>query len=203
MWYDWLKSTQVSRQARCSSRQLVNSGGTTGIDVRSGLRIAQQCDRVAGRVDHVLETLLTHSLSFESLDSTAPATRAARLRPALRASPTSPAGAHADTCSSCAKPQSVPAITFSRPTSFANRTIRSATSRGCSTRRRVMRHDARDQIFPAGSFTFSHTRHSCSCRTLAASIEYAPARTFSISGRIASSGASATCGTCQLPKQTW
>jgi hypothetical protein len=32
-----------------------------------------------------------------------------------------------------AKPQSVPAITFSRPTSLAKVTMRSATSRGCST----------------------------------------------------------------------
>ena len=32
-----------------------------------------------------------------------------------------------------AKPQSVPAITFSRPTSLAKRTMRSATRRGCST----------------------------------------------------------------------
>ena len=37
------------------------------------------------------------------------------------------------TSSPCAKPQSVPAITFSRPTSRAKRTIRSATRRGCST----------------------------------------------------------------------
>ena len=33
----------------------------------------------------------------------------------------------------CANPQSVPPITFSRPTSFASRTSRSATSSGCST----------------------------------------------------------------------
>src|SRR5262245_19895754 len=30
MWYDWLKRTQVVCQARCSSRQFVNSGGTPG-----------------------------------------------------------------------------------------------------------------------------------------------------------------------------
>ena len=30
MWCDWSNSTAVSRQARCSSRQLVNSVGTTG-----------------------------------------------------------------------------------------------------------------------------------------------------------------------------
>ena len=56
--------------------------------------------------------------------------------------------------------------------------------------------------FPGGSFTDCQTRHSCSCRTLAASIEYAPARTLKTRSTIASSGASATWGTCQLPKQT-
>ena len=30
MWCDWSKSTAVSRQARCSRRQLENSAGTTG-----------------------------------------------------------------------------------------------------------------------------------------------------------------------------
>src|ERR687895_2626452 len=30
MWNDWSKRTQVSCQARCSSRQFVNSGGTPG-----------------------------------------------------------------------------------------------------------------------------------------------------------------------------
>ena len=30
MWCDWSKSTTNSRHARCSSRQLVNSFGTTG-----------------------------------------------------------------------------------------------------------------------------------------------------------------------------
>ena len=30
MWCDWSKSTAVSRQARCSRRQFVNSAATTG-----------------------------------------------------------------------------------------------------------------------------------------------------------------------------
>ncbi len=30
MWCDWSNSTAVSRQARCSRRQLVNSAATTG-----------------------------------------------------------------------------------------------------------------------------------------------------------------------------
>ena len=30
MWWDWSKSTAVSRHAFCSRRQLVNSDGTTG-----------------------------------------------------------------------------------------------------------------------------------------------------------------------------
>ena len=44
-----------------------------------------------------------------------------------------------------AKPQSVPAITFSRPTSLANVTMRSATSARVLDGRGVMRDDARDQ----------------------------------------------------------
>ena len=55
-----------------------------------------------------------------------------RPRPAPRASPT---GSRVDALEKApwAKPQSVPAITFSRPTSFASRTSRWATSSGCST----------------------------------------------------------------------
>jgi hypothetical protein len=41
-------------------------GGDDRVDVRPGLRIAQQLNRIAGSVDHILETLLTHSLSFMS-----------------------------------------------------------------------------------------------------------------------------------------
>ena len=72
----------------------------------------------------------------------------------------------------CAKPQSVPAITFSRPTRFAKVTMRSATSRGCSTVGGVMRDDARYQdLAGTAASTFSHTCHSCSWRGFAASIE--------------------------------
>ena len=38
--------------------------GDDRVDVRSGLRIAQQFDRTAGGVQHVLEALVTHSVSF-------------------------------------------------------------------------------------------------------------------------------------------
>ena len=46
-----------------------------------------------------------------------------------------------------AKPQSVPAMTRSRPTILASRTMRSATSSGCSTMTRGMRDAARHQHF--------------------------------------------------------
>src|SRR5215470_11601968 len=79
-----------------------------------------------------------------------------------------------------AKPQSAPAMTFSRPTTFANRTMRWATSSGCSTSTVDWVMVPGISTASAGSFTVSHTRHSCSCRGFAASNEYAPARIFSI-----------------------
>ena len=60
MWYDWLKRTQVSCQARCSSRQFVNSGGTPGKTFGPGLRVAEQLDRALGRRQQVFQTPLTH-----------------------------------------------------------------------------------------------------------------------------------------------
>ena len=61
----------------------------------------------------------------------------------------------------CAKPQSVPPITFSRPAIFAKRTRRSATSSGMLDDIGGVADHARNQILPGASFTFSHTRHSC------------------------------------------
>ena len=55
-------------------------------------------------------------------------------------------------CSICAKPQSVPAMTFSRPTIFASRTMRSATRRGCSTVVVWWVMTPGIRIFPGGSF---------------------------------------------------
>ena len=57
------------------------------------------------------------------------------------------------------------------PTSLAKRTMRSATRRGCSTVMVWWVTTPGIRILPGGSFTFSQTRHSCSWRTLAASIE--------------------------------
>jgi hypothetical protein len=64
--------------------------------------------------------------------------------------------------SSCANPQSVPAITFSRPTAPANRISRSATSSGCSTTFVLWLTTPGTRILPGGSATSVHTRHSCS-----------------------------------------
>src|ERR1700761_248743 len=102
-----------------------------------------------------------------------------------------------------AKPQSAPPMMFSGPRSFANRSRRWATSLGCSTVVMWWLMTPGMRILPSGSFVCSHTSHSHSCRGLAASMEYAPAFTWRMRSMIASSGASATCGTCQLPKQTW
>src|SRR5215469_1334785 len=71
----------------------------------------------------------------------------------------------------CAKPQSVPPITFSRPTIFASRTMRSATSSGCSTMLVAWLITPGIKTLPGFSFTLCHTRHSCACRGLAASNE--------------------------------
>src|ERR1700693_1682498 len=61
-----------------------------------------------------------------------------------------------------AKPQSAPAITFSRPTASANRMIRSDTNSGCSTRTVLYVMTPGMIDFPSGSFTVFQRRHSCS-----------------------------------------
>ena len=69
------------------------------------------------------------------------------------------------------RPQSVPAMMFSRPTIAAYRRMRSATSCGCSTRLVAWLTTPGISILPTSSCACCHTRHSCSCRTLAASKE--------------------------------
>ncbi len=54
---------------------------------------------------------------------------------------------------------------------LAKRTIRSATSSGCSTTLVAWLTTPGRINFPSGSFTSCHTRHSCSWRTLPASNE--------------------------------
>jgi len=70
-----------------------------------------------------------------------------------------------------AKPQSALAMTFSRPTTLAKRWMRSATSSGCSTSTEQCVMTPGRIALPAGSFTPSHSFHSCSWRGLAASKE--------------------------------
>src|SRR5207245_3541617 len=70
-----------------------------------------------------------------------------------------------------ANPQSAPAITFSRPTILANRTIRSAISAGCSIRLVVWLMTPGMRILPSAGRNSSKTWYSCSCRGLAASKE--------------------------------
>src|SRR5262245_21332141 len=98
-----------------------------------------------------------------------------------------------------AKPQSLPAITRSRPTTLANLTMRSATSSGCSTSTLdcVMMPGIR--ILPSGSLTSSHTRHSCSWRGFAASREYAPAQTSRMMSTTSFSAMSCTRGPMLMP----
>src|SRR5262249_79767 len=68
-----------------------------------------------------------------------------------------------------AKPQSVPPMTFSRPTISARRTMRCATSSGCSTILVAWLMTPGISTLPGGSFTDRQTTHSCSWRGLAAS----------------------------------
>src|SRR5205085_11314165 len=70
-----------------------------------------------------------------------------------------------------AKPQSAPAMTFSRPTAPAKRPMRSAISSGCSTmfEEWVMTPGMTD--LPSGNLASAHSFHSCSWRGLAASKE--------------------------------
>lgn len=67
------------------------------------------------------------------------------------------------------KPQSVPASTFYRPTSPANRTMRCATSSACSIKLVAWVTTPGMSTDPSGGLTSCHTFHSCSCRTFAAS----------------------------------
>src|SRR5215469_9337887 len=61
-----------------------------------------------------------------------------------------------------AKPQSAPAITFSRPTTPAKRVIRCATVSGCSTRLEAWVITPGISSLLSGNFAVSQTRHSCS-----------------------------------------
>src|SRR5713226_4776785 len=73
----------------------------------------------------------------------------------------------------CAKPQSLLAITFSRPTRPANRRRRCAINSGCSTWLIAWLITPGIRILPSGNFTSCHTVHSHSWRGLAASMEKA------------------------------
>ena len=69
------------------------------------------------------------------------------------------------------RPQSVPPITFSRPTSFAYLARRCATSSGCSMKSLKWPTTPGMSTASPGSFTVSNTRHSCSWQGFEASIE--------------------------------
>jgi len=69
------------------------------------------------------------------------------------------------------RPQSVDAMTRSRPTRSAKRTIRSATNSGCSTTLVAWLTTPGRISLSSGSLTCCHTFHSCSWRTLPASNE--------------------------------
>ena len=67
------------------------------------------------------------------------------------------------------KPQSLPAITFSLPTSFAYRPMRCAMSSGCSMKFDFDSITPGMSSLPSGSLSVSNSFHSCAWRGLAAS----------------------------------
>src|SRR5438067_7351615 len=69
------------------------------------------------------------------------------------------------------KPQSLPAMTLSRPTRFAYRAIRCATNSGCSIKFDFDSMTPGMIVFPSGNFARSNKLHSCAWRGLAASKE--------------------------------
>ena len=97
------------------------------------------------------------------------------------------------------KPQSALATTFSRPTSSANLTIRSAMVSGCSTMLVAWLMTPGSSTASRGGLTDSNTWYTCSCRGLAASKENAPARIVNSVSTYSASGASCTRGPSLMP----
>ena len=95
----------------------------------------------------------------------------------------------------------MPAITFSLPTTFAYRTIRSATVSGCSRMFVLCVTTPGITARPSGSTRPSQTFHSCSCWGFAASNEYWLALIFTSRSMTSRSGKSVLCGPTQLPQQ--
>ena len=100
------------------------------------------------------------------------------------------------------KPQSVPAMTFSRPTISANLMIRSATSSGCSTKFVVVSKMPGMRTFPSGRRMSFQTFHSCSCRGLAASNTSPVGLASSTMSMMLASGMSVMCGHSPFPQHT-
>ena len=91
-------------------------------------------------------------------------------------------------------PQSLPAMTFSRPTSPAYRPIRWATSSGCSMKLVVESITPGMIALSYGNLTSSKTTHSCSCRGFAPSKDMADTFAFNAIPMISRSGISRWCG---------
>ena len=91
-------------------------------------------------------------------------------------------------------PQSVPAMTRSRPTIRANRSIRSATSSGCSMMFVQVSIVPGMRTLSSGIFVSAHTRHSCSWRGLAASNSIACGLAFRTMSMMCFIGMSKSCG---------
>jgi hypothetical protein len=91
-------------------------------------------------------------------------------------------------------PQSVPAMTLSRPTRSTWRRTRCATSSGCSMQFDRTSVTPGISSLPSGSGTCSKTDHSCAWRGFAASNWIAWGLTFQPWSTMSSSGTSQRCG---------
>jgi len=156
--------------------------------------VAQRLRADRDRLEQDLETRIEHAAARHSreLASAAPATSASSFAHWML-------GCTRRTNGPWAKPQSVLATMFSRPTSRARRVPASATSSGCSTTLVSWLIMPGCSSRPSGSRTSSHARHSCSWRGFACSIEYPPTRTRRIRSTMSRSGTSPTWGAFQLP----
>ena len=99
-----------------------------------------------------------------------------------------------------AKPQSVDAITFSRPTNLANRTIRSATSRMLDDHTRLKSRRPESELFLPAVWSFQRRALVLVTRVGRISKEWPPARYFQDDiDEVSSSSMSCTRGPMLIP----
>jgi len=195
-----------SSQSRPSPRRPGRAGGpgqpvgldhadhVTDLDVRAALELGQQVGAdVAGADDRgqgLPRGWVRAIVSFLPRDAWWPARRPRRAR---RTSPTPRSGAPRARTSPGGEPQSALAMTFSRPTGRRKRRCCPRSAR--DARRSWSRAEQpRQQDLAVGQRRVRQIRHSCWCRGLATSKEYAPALMVSMTGTTSASGCRSAAG---------